>query len=134
VVKHVTPWRGMAALLWRRASWAAARRLARETVLRREWLAATGAWAWPFKWGWLVAWGVAMGLVLVVHALTAAVAPTTSRDVLTLALANLTLLVYAVRARAPIAAALGGARAYKEAGSLALRHGKLELSVSQYEA
>jgi hypothetical protein len=133
VIKHVTPWRGVAGQLWRRTSWAATRRLARETVLRREWLATTAAWAWPFKWGWLVAWGLAMGLVLLVHVLTAAVAPTTWRDVLTLVLSNLTVAVYAVRARAPIAAALDGARAFKEAGSVALRHGKLDMSVSQYD-
>jgi hypothetical protein len=123
VVKRAQPWAELALRLWRCVTWADTARLIRQTLLRREWLVENAAWLWPFRWGWLVAWAAAMALVVMAHSLTAAVAPTTWRDVLTLLLANLTVLVYAARGRAPVASALSDARKFKEAGSVrASRH------------
>jgi len=137
----------------------AARRAAVSTArkhLRRPRLAAL-AWLWPFPWNWLLGWAVAVALVVgsrllaesilaaarakaaeaEVAAATAAAGASSGngwREATSLALANLAVLAYVRRGRAPFVRAVGEATSLKQAGTTALRLRKLDLAAQQYTA
>ncbi len=131
VVRHRRSW---AELARRYLSAASVRGAARGlyACLTREHLIEVAVWLWPFRWWWLAAWAaLSVSAWASLHA-TASVVPVSWHDLLTLWLANVCGIFYAARARAAPDEARREALAFKEAGSIALRRGKLDGAVEQY--
>jgi hypothetical protein len=180
VVKHTLPLRAAGSRLAREA-WVAicSGRLRRAVViaarqhLHRRRMVELAAWAWPFRWAWLLGWVAGMTAVVASRLLAAAIIaahlnppsmPDTSvdashqpldasldtstqppvaspgraalawRELVGLFLANLTLLAYAIRGRAPYAMAMGEAVALKKSGTVALRLKDAAAAAQQYTA
>ncbi|KAL1515072.1 hypothetical protein AB1Y20_004136 [Prymnesium parvum] len=134
VVKVRLPWRQLTADLakkiTRKNAVLAARTAYKLTTRENVWYVAVTLW--PFKWSWLIAWGLLVTLVRISQLATASVVPVTVYDDLTLLLANAACIGFSLKYRSEADEALGSAQSFKIAGSVALRKGKLDIAVEQY--
>ena len=117
--------------VYERLSWAGTRQFARaayRNMTRRNALS-----LWPYRWSWLLGWIIVNLLVWLSHLATADLVPTTRSDIVTILIGNLMVLVYAVLNRSDADTALSDAERFKNAGSIALRQGRLEAAIEQYK-